>query len=169
MKRIVLVAFTLALLASGCKVFKSSKKSSEAPKTEAAAETKVFSVPAPKPAVRENPTSDVMYETADKSVTGTSPVSVRSEKFTLSTEDQASYGDKSFFIIVGSFSSKDNANRFKQELSQQGFKPIILNSETGMFRVCVDSFNEEAAARSRVQSIRTNYPKYSDSWLLIKK
>jgi len=167
MKRILLVAFTLALLTSGCKVFKSSKKSKEAPKTETTAETKVFSVP-PKSTIRENPTSDVMYETADKEVTG-KPVSVRSEKFTLTSEDQAAYGSKNYFVIVGSFSSNENAGKFKQELIPQGFKPIILHSETGYYRVCVDSFTDEAAARSRVQNIRTQFPKYADSWLLIKK
>lgn len=167
MKRIILVAFTLALLTSGCKVFKSSKKGA-APKTETTAETKVFSVPAPKNTIRENPVSDTMYETADKSVTG-KPVSVRSEKFSVSTEDQSTYESKSFFLIVGSFSSNENAGRFKQELVQQGFKPIILHSETGYYRVCVDTFTEEAAARSRVQKIRTEYPKYADAWLLIKK
>lgn len=168
MKRIILAAFTLVLLSSGCKVFKSSKKSKEAPKTEVAAETKVFSVPPPSTGVRENPTSDVMYETADNSGTG-KPVSARSEKFTMSDEDQAVYGNKTFFVIVGSFSSNDNANKFKKDLTAQGFKPIILHSETGNFRVCVDSFTDEAAARSRVQKIRTDYPKYADSWLLIKK
>jgi cell division septation protein DedD len=168
MKRIILAALTLALLSSGCKVFKSSKKSKEAPKTETAAETKVFSVPAPKQEVRDNPTSDVMYETADNSGTGKA-VSTRSEKFTMSAEDQATYGNKTFFVIVGSFSSNDNANKFKQDLTKQGFKPIILHSETGNFRVCVDTFTDEAAARSRVQKIRTDYPKYADSWLLIKK
>lgn len=170
MKRIILVVFTLALLTSGCKIFKSSKKSeAAAPKTETTTETKVFSVPAPKPAVRENPTSDTMYETADKEAVGTKPVSVRSEKFTMSAEDQASYGSKSFFVIVGSFSSNENAGNFKQELVKQGFKPIVLHSETGYYRVCVDSFTDEAAARSRVQNIRVKYPKYADSWLLIKK
>lgn len=169
MKKIILVAVTLGLLASGCKVFKSSKKSEAAPTTEATTETKVFSVPAPKPAVRENPVSDTMYETADKAATGTKPVSMRSEKFTMSAEDQATYGSKSYFVIVGSFSSNENATRFKQELTQQGFKPIILHSETGYYRVCVDSFNDETAARTRVQKIRTQYPKYADSWLLIKK
>lgn len=169
MKRIILIAFTLALLTSGCKVFKSSKKSEAAPKTETTAETKVFSVPAPKNTTRENPVSDTMYETNDKEATGTKAVSMRSEKFTMSAEDQASYGSKSFFVIVGSFSSNENAGRFKQELVQQSFKPIILHSETGYYRVCVDSFNDEAAARSRVQKIRVEYPKYADSWLLIKK
>lgn len=167
MKKIILVAFTLALLTSGCKVFKSKKSAAATPTTETTAETKVFSVPAPS-GVRENPSSDTMYEPADKAVTGT-PVSVRSENFTLSSEDQAAYGNKSFFVIVGSFSSNENAGKFKQDLSQQGFKPIILHSETGYYRVCVDSFNEEAAARTRVQNIRTQYPSYADSWLLIRK
>lgn len=170
MKKVILFAFTLALLSSGCKVFKSSKKNAAVPAAEqTSTETKVFSVPAPKTGVRENPTSDVMYETADKEVTGSKPVSIRSEKFTMSSEDQAAYGSKSYFIIVGSFSSNENAGRFKQDLIQQGFKPIILHSESGYYRVCVDSFTDEAAARNRVQKIRTEFPKYADSWLLIKK
>ena len=171
MKRIILVAFTLALLTSGCKVFKSSKKS-QAPQTETSAETKVFSVPAPKSTIRENPVSDTMYETADKAATGTpaaKPVSMRSEKFTMNSEDVAAYGNKKYYVIVGSFSSKENAGKFKQELMQQGFKPIILHSETGYYRLCVDSYNDEAAARSRVQNIRTQHPKYADSWLLYDK
>ena len=171
MKRIILVAFTLALLTSGCKVFKSSKKS-QAPQTETSAETKVFSVPAPKSTVRENPVSDTMYETADKPATGTpaaKPVSMRSEKFTMNSEDVAAYGNKKYYVIVGSFSSNENAGKFKQELMQQGFKPIILHSETGYYRLCVDSYNDEAAARSRVQNIRTQHPKYADSWLLYDK
>lgn len=167
MKRIILVVFALALLTSGCKVFKSSKKG-QASQTETSAETKVFSVPAPKSTVRENPVSDKMYETADKPATG-APVSMRSEKFTLNSEDVAAYGNKKYFVIVGSFSSNENAGKYKQELIQQGFKPIILHSETGYYRVCVDSFDDEAAARSRVQNIRTQYPKYADSWLLYDK
>jgi len=170
MKKIILAAITLAMLTSGCKVFKSSKKSdATATKTEPPApKPKLFSEPAPNSDARPNPTSDTMYETADKAVTG-KPVSMRSENFTLSSEDQAAYGNKKFFIIVGSFSSNENAGRFKKDLIQQGFSPIILHSESGYYRVCVDSFNEETAARTRVQNIRTQYPKMADSWLLIRK
>jgi len=168
MKRIIFIALSLALLTSGCKVFKSKKSQTVAPKTETTAETKVFSVPAPKNTVRENPVSDTMYERADKEATGT-PVRTQSEKFTMSNEDQAAYGSQKFFVIVGSFSSNENAGKFKAELIQKGFKPIILHSETGYYRVCVDSFTDETAARSRVQKIRTEFPKYADSWLLIKK
>jgi len=169
MKKIILVAFTLALLTSGCKIFKSSKKSeASTPRTETTADTKVFSVPVPTTDARVNPASDAMSEPTDKAVSG-KPVSVRSENFTLTTEDQAAYSNKNFFVIVGSFSSNENAGKYKLELTQQGFKPIILHSETGYYRVCVDSFTEEAAARNRVQNIRTQYPKYADSWLLIRK
>ena len=175
MKKIILVAFTLALLTSGCKVFKSSKKSEAAtPRTETNADTKVFSVPAPQTDARVNPSSDAMSEPVikaeptAKAATG-KPVSVRSENFTLTTEDQAAYGSKNFFVIVGSFSSNENAGKYKQELAGQGFKPIVLHSESGYFRVCVDSFTDESAARTRVQNIRTQYPKYADSWLLIRK
>ena len=87
----------------------------------------------------------------------------------MNSEDVAVYGNKKYYVIVGSFSSNENAGKFKQELMQQGFKPIILHSETGYYRLCVDSFNDEAAARSRVQNIRTQYPKYADSWLLYDK
>ena len=170
MKRVILGTMALTLLLSGCKLFQPASKTEAAnPQTETTTtETKVFSVPAPKNNIRENPTSDVMYEQADKPATG-KPVSMRSENFTLSPEDQASYGNQSFFVIVGSFSSNDNANRFKKDLMTQGFSPIILHSETGYYRVCVDSYTEEAAARSRVRQIRTDYPQYADSWLLIKK
>jgi cell division protein FtsN len=169
MKRIILAVLTIALLTSGCKVFKSNKSKVEPVKTENATETKVFSVPAPEPAVRQNPVSDTMYESPEKTVVKGTPVSVKTEKITMTPEDQANYGTQKFFVIVGSFSSNDNAGRFKQELIQQGFKPIILHSETGYYRVCVDSFNDEAYARSRVQKVRTDYPKYADCWLLIKK
>lgn len=160
MKSKIIIAFTLFLLVSGCKVFKSSKNRNDlSPKTEMTTETKVFSVPASQSAIG----SDKVSESDEKSV------SVKSEKFTLSSDDQAAYGSKRFFVIVGSFSSNENAGRFKQELVQQGFNPIILHSETGYYRVCVDSFDEETVARNRVHKIRSEFPKYADSWLLIKK
>jgi len=171
MKKIILLAFTLALFASGCKTFKSSKKSEAASKqTETTTEPKVFSVPAPKSSAHDNPVYDNTKESTEPAAETTGkPVSMKSEKFNMSSEDQAVYGKNNYFIIAGSFKSSDNASRFKQELAKQGFKPIILHSETGLFRVCVDSFHDESSARSRVQTIRTKYPKYADAWLLIKK
>ena len=174
MKKILFAGLIFSVSLSGCKVIEKLKKSDEQEVTVEAEnpETKVFSVPAEKPAkrtstVRNNPTSDKMYETPKKSE---KPVRIQSETFTFDKqEDRVNNEGNTYFVIIGSFSSNDNANRYKQELIPQGFRPIVLRSETGYFRVCVNSFTDEAEARNRVYQIRSDYPKYADTWLLIKK
>jgi len=51
----------------------------------------------------------------------------------------------------------------------EDFFPGILINEAGLYRVSVNSYDDEGVARSRVGEIRQKYPKYSDLWLLIKK
>lgn len=72
-----------------------------------------------------------------------------------------------YYIIIGSFQVLDNARRFSNDLTNEGFSPILLESEHGFFRVSVASFNDELDARSRLAQIRSQYPKYNDVWLLI--
>jgi len=72
-----------------------------------------------------------------------------------------------YYIIIGSFQVLDNARRFSNDLTNEGFSPILLESEHGYFRVSVASFNDELDARSRLAQIRSQYPKYNDVWLLI--
>jgi len=168
MKKIIFASLIASVLLSGCKVFEKLKKSDE-PTAVAAEEpqTKVFSVPNPNPGTRENPTSDVMYEPAEKVA---KPVRTQTESFTFDkAEDKVKNESSSYFVIIGSFSSNENANRYKMELIPQGFNPIVLHSETGYFRVCVNSFTDEMAARKRVYQIRNDFPQYADTWLLIKK
>jgi cell division protein FtsN len=166
MKKIIVAVLALGILSSGCKVFQKTPKNEE-PVTETVqdnAQPKVFSVPNTNTGVRENPTSDQMSEETEK------PVRIQSENFSFAQqEDQANNANKSYFVIIGSFSSNDNANRYKQELTPKGFSPIVLHSETGYYRVCVNSYNDEFEARKRVSKIRTDYPQYADTWLLIKK
>lgn len=98
------------------------------------------------------------------------PVPVREERFTFAQEhDRRAHDTNQFFVIMGSFRSAENANRFKQQLEELGFEPMILVSETGLHRVSVDSFADEAVARIRVTRIRNNYPDFKDAWLLIRK
>ncbi|MGQ8337393.1 SPOR domain-containing protein [Sunxiuqinia sp. A32] len=167
MKKIIIASILAAFLFSGCKVFESLKKKDE-PTAVAVEEpqTKVFSVPNANPGVRKEPTSDVMYEPAEKAP----PVRMQTESFTFDkAEDKVKNESSSYFVIIGSFSSNENANRYKSELVPQGFNPIVLHSETGYYRVCVNSFTNEMEARKRVYQIRTDFPKYADTWLLIKK
>ncbi len=83
-------------------------------------------------------------------------------------EDEATQIDNTYFVIVGSFIERNNAENFMVTLRGQNFNPTILLSETGFHRVSVDSYQEEAPARRRIQHIRTNYPEYHDTWLLIR-
>ena len=169
MKKILLAGLILSVLLPGCKVIENLKKKDDSELTqEAEPATKVFEVPGTEPGkVRNNPTSDKMYE---QPKTNEKPVRIQSETFTFDKqEDKARYENSTYFVIIGSFSSNENANRYKQELTPQGFSPIVLHSETGYFRVCVNSFTNEMEARKRVYQIRNDYPQYADTWLLIKK
>lgn len=131
------------------------------------AETKVFSVAEPEqPVATPEPTPEPVkeYQAPQK------PVRTQTETFTFDQKaDEVKYEGSTFFVIIGSFSSLDNANRYKKELIPQGFNPIVLHSETGYYRVCVNSYADEVAARQRVNQIRIDFPKYADTWLLVKK
>ncbi|MFV0376654.1 MAG: SPOR domain-containing protein [Mangrovibacterium sp.] len=164
MRRIILGAFVFTILLSGCKSMQKMKNQEAAePVYQEQSDTKVFSASEPQPAAN-NQTQASGYQAPAK------PVRTQSENFTFDQKDDAAkYQGSSFFVIIGSFSSLDNANRYKQELIPQGFNPIVLRSETGYFRVCVNSYADEAAARQRVNQIRTDFPKYADTWLLIRK
>jgi len=165
MRRIIIGAFTFALLLSGCKSMQRMKNSEAAQPAQEQPATKVFSANEPQPTVRQEQTQPgSTYQAPAK------PVRTQTETFTFDQkEDAAKYYGSSFFVIIGSFSSLENANKYKQELIPQGFNPIVLHSETGYYRVCVNSYSDEMAARQRVSQIRTDFPKYADTWLLIKK
>ncbi len=157
MKKLIFLTLIAVLGLGACK---SSKKAATSPYTPPTQQTatstappKVFTVPE-----QQEPTP---AKAEDK------PVTMRKEAITFTQpEDQ---NQNSYFIIIGSFSSMENARNFKQTLTSEGFTPIIVQSETGYFRVTVDSFSNEASARTRLLGIRNSYPKYSDTWLLIKK
>lgn len=89
---------------------------------------------------------------------------VRQEKVTPVEHTGPGYD---YYIIIGSFQVLDNARRFRTELIQEGFTPMMLESEHGFFRVSVAAFNDELEARARLGEIRRQYEKYSDVWLLI--
>jgi cell division protein FtsN len=154
MKKVLFIVLIAGIAMASCKSSKKAASTAFEP-----AVTQTSTTPAPKvfqvPEVKETPP-----------VQDDKPISVRKESFTFTQpEDQ---NQNSYFIIVGSFSSMDNAKNFRQTLMSEGFTPIVVQSETGYYRVTVDSFTSEAPARTRLMQIRQSYPKYSDAWLLIK-
>lgn len=152
MKRILFYVFVAVMALSACKTTKKQPQVQYAPPV---AQPKVFTVP-------ETQATTPVAE--DKSV------SLRKESVTFTDAgDKSSNEGNTFFVILGSFSQLDNAKNFRETLLNEGFTPIILHSETGYYRVCVNSYKSEAEARRRVTEIRQAFPKYSDLWLLIKQ
>lgn len=154
MKKVLFFVLIIGVAFASCKSSKKAAKTAFEPavqQTSTTTQPKVFQVPE----VKEAPVAQ-----DDK------PISVRKESFTFT--DQGDQNQNSYFIIVGSFSSMENAKNFRQTLMSEGFTPIVVQSETGYFRVTVDSFTSEAPARVRLQQIRQSYPKYNDAWLLVK-
>ncbi len=163
MKKILFIVFTIGLAFTACKSKKELAKSPYT--TDPATQPKVFSVP----------TSDTQQEAVKEEpkaakITDTQPVAIRKEQVSFtSQEDRAENEVNSYFVIIGSFSQLENAKNYRETLINQGFSPIILHSETGYYRVCVNSHKNEQEARNRVAQIRQSFPQYSDVWLLIKE
>ena len=162
MNRIVLLIVVVALAVGGCKSKKQMPQSEYT--TDPANQPKVFTVPGTE-TTKEEP-KEVKEEPAQ---TKEEPIAMRKEQVSFTTqEDKTENESNTYFVILGSFSQLSNAKNYREDLLNQGFTPIILHSETGYYRVCVDSYQNELDARTRVAQIRRTYPKYSDVWLLIK-
>ncbi len=155
MKRIMFFVIVAVIGLSACKT---SKKQPEVKYTPPSAQPKVFTVPETTETAKPAAVAD------DKSV------SLRKESVTFTdAADKSSNEANTYFVILGSFGQLDNAKNFRETLLNEGFAPIILHSETGYYRVCVNSYKGETEARSRVKEIRQAFPKYADLWLLIKQ
>lgn len=121
-------------------------------------------------AVEEQPVQEVEEVVEVEAVVEEEVIPVREERFTFdNTEDEVTHDENTYFVIMGSFRMRDNAERFMGSLRGLGFEPVILLSETGYHRISVNSYDEESPARTRIHHIRNNYPEYYDTWLLIRK
>ena len=126
----------------------------------------------PEPSPAEEETAEVEPQPEPEPEPGPSEIDIRvvEERVSFETEaEEASHQERDYFVIMGSFIHKDNAEDFTDTLRDLGFDPVILMSETGFHRLSVNAYDNETPARTRIQQIRTNYPEYDDTWLLIRK
>ncbi len=96
------------------------------------------------------------------------------EKIVVKEEKVTVIDDKSaevykYYVIIGSFRVLENAQNYKKQLIEEGFLPVLLENENGLYRVSVSAYNEEDTARFKIGSIRQKFEKYNDVWLLIRK
>jgi cell division septation protein DedD len=115
------------------------------------------------PYVKEE-TTPVVKEEAQPKV---DKIVVKEEKVTV-VEDKSAEVFK-YYVIIGSFRVLENAQNYKKQLIEEGFLPVLLENENGLYRVSVSAYNEEDSARYKIGSIREKFEKYNDVWLLIRK
>ncbi len=159
MNRILAITIVFVLFLASCKT---TKQAAQLPyTTDPTSQPKVFSVP----------TSGTETVSSPEPETNSEPVSMRKEQVSFTQQSDREINEtNTFFVIIGSFSQLENAKNYRETLMSEGFTtPIILHSETGYYRVCVNSYKQEQEARSRVAQVRQAFPKYSDIWLLIKE
>ncbi len=94
-------------------------------------------------------------------------ITVRTEK--VKPIDQSDKTLYAYYVIIGSFKSLENAKKDKTDLVKEGFTPVILENENGLFRISVGGYDEENAARAKIAGIRAAYEDHKDVWLLVRK
>ncbi len=74
-----------------------------------------------------------------------------------------------YFVIIGSFRNKNNAQQYQKDMGEKGFSSVLLRNEEGFYRVSVMATDNIETARGEIRRIRTGYPEHEDTWLLIRK
>jgi hypothetical protein len=72
----------------------------------------------------------------------------------------------SYFVITGSFKSRENALSQADRLKEEGFSPEIVTTDNGFFRVCAVSCDNLQTAVGKKESIADKFP---GSWVSRKK
>jgi hypothetical protein len=69
-----------------------------------------------------------------------------------------------FYVVIGSFSSKDNANKFKEANIIKGYSNCMVtqNHKTKVYYVIVNKLNTQAEAEAEQAKFKTEYP---DVWI----
>jgi len=114
---------------------------------------------APVPVKKDSVQPDTAVVTADITADPVTPM--KQEKVTDTAGDTL----RKFYVIVGSFKSKEKAENLRKRLNFMGFKDnAILLNEKGMYRVSAAYFNTHAACWEEVFRVRKEYPQFSDAW-----
>lgn len=88
------------------------------------------------------------------------------ESVTPMAENFSDFGNVE--IIAGSFKSRRNAKKFKNQLSNKGLNAKVLPKTQGLYRVSVGSFNSVEEAAGEIDKVHELEPSIN-VWVLLKK
>lgn len=72
-------------------------------------------------------------------------------------------GENSYHVVVGSFTERDNADRFCRQLQSRGYASGIIERDNGRNAVTVGSFETLRAASVACDGMKNRFP---DAWVL---
>lgn len=102
---------------------------------------------------------DTVYKEAAPEVDPVAPIK---EEKVVDTESDSI---KAYYVIVGSFKSKQRAENLRKRLVFMGFKEsAILRNENGMYRVATAPFNTHTDCWNEVFLIRKKFLQFADAW-----
>lgn len=130
-------------------------------KKKAAGEEPLEVVIAPVPVKKDTVHKEVAPEVDTMALEVDTVVPIKEEKV-IDTESDSI---KAYYVIVGSFKSKQSAENLRKRLVVMGFKEsVILENEKGMYRVATASFSTHDDCWNEVFLIRKKYPQFADAW-----
>lgn len=95
---------------------------------------------------------------------------IKSDSIVAKSEDEIAappaVETNAYYIITGSFKSRENASLQADMLKDEGFQPEVVEAENGFFRVCAVSCSDLRSAITRKDSIADKFP---GSWISRKK
>jgi nucleoid DNA-binding protein len=71
----------------------------------------------------------------------------------------------SYYIVAGSFKSRDNALRMVEEAGSKGYNAVLSENDNGFIRVLLNSYSTKEEALKLREKISSDYP---DCWVLKK-
>lgn len=74
-----------------------------------------------------------------------------------------------YCIVVGSFSSLSNAEKFGNSLKSKGYEAAYRKNETGFYRVCLFDFNTELEAKQKIMELKPKDALFKQVWVLAYK
>lgn len=106
--------------------------------------------------LEDNKTTEPVSKPAYPAYNSTSDEPVRTEKIKPVYDTDAS-GLKRFSVVIASLSVKPNADALKSRIEADGYKVIIAQNESGLYRVIIASFDTKSEAVAKRNEIKSSY------------
>ena len=178
----VIVMLSFALLATGCDFFRVLagrptskeiaakreliKRQEDSLRLVAKPETSSKPIVSDQPAATDQPSATAKPEVTSKPETAAKPAAAASEG---KVSPGAKAEKKRFYVIMGTFSSKDNAERYAAKLREKGLEPEFFGFKEGHTAVGVGGTDDQDEAKAYLADLKRQDFCPSGAWIIDRK